>query len=128
MAKGYGSGGVGLRVAGDAFGDDERTLPDGRKVGQGSWEDVDRTWVVSGEDPWSTYRYAGMAAHLAYCLKIAGVRDAEGVDWEKEAAQSYAWAKANTPRRRSEQKAPSLRDPRSYAAAALFRLTGERGV
>ncbi len=59
IARGYGTGGVGLRIAGDAFGGDEKRLPDGRQVGQGSWEDVDRTWVASGEDPWSTYRYAG---------------------------------------------------------------------
>jgi endoglucanase len=125
LARGYASGGVGLRVAGDAFGGDEKTLPDGSKVGQGSWEDVARTWVVSGEDPWSTYRYAGVAAHLAYCLRIAGVKDAEGTDWQKEAAQSYAWAKANT-RAGDETKQPSLADPRSYAAAALFRLTADK--
>ena len=40
LRKGYGTGGIGLRIAGDAFGDDEKTLPDGKKVGQGSWEDV----------------------------------------------------------------------------------------
>ena len=72
MAKHYGTGGLGLRIAGDAFGEDEKKLPDGRKVGQGSWEDVERTWAASGEDPWSTYRYAGAAAHLAFCLKLAG--------------------------------------------------------
>ena len=51
LRKGYGTGGIGLRIAGDAFGDDEKTLPDGKKVGQGSWEDVHRTWAASGEDP-----------------------------------------------------------------------------
>jgi len=78
QSKGWGSGGVGLRVAGDAFGNDEKTLPDGRVVGQGSWEDVGRTWVVSGEDPWSTYRYAGTAAHLAYTYELAG--DGQGLE------------------------------------------------
>ncbi|KPK64620.1 MAG: hypothetical protein AMK73_04575, partial [Planctomycetes bacterium SM23_32] len=85
MEKGYGTGGVGLRVAGDGFGGDEKTLPDGRKVGQASWEDVDRIYAASGEDPWSTYRYAGAAAHLAHCLRIAGTADPEGVDWLEEA-------------------------------------------
>ena len=54
MAKGYGTGGVGSRVAGDGFGSDSKKLADGTLVGQGSWEDVNREWVVSGEDPWST--------------------------------------------------------------------------
>jgi endoglucanase len=125
MDKHYGTGGLGLRVAGDAFGEDEKTLPDGKKVGQGSWEDVHRTWAASGEDPWSTYRYAGAAAHLAFCVALAQAKDPEGVDWTKEAAETYAWAQKNT-RPGDEQKQPALREPRSYAAAALFRLMGEK--
>ena len=52
-------------------------------------------------------------------------KDAEGVDWENEASHSYAWAGKNT-RIGDEKKAPDLRDPRAYAAAALFRLTGDK--
>lgn len=126
MAKGWGSGGLGLRVAGDAFGGDERVLPDGRKVAQGSWEDVHRDWAVSGEDPWSTYRYAGVAAHLAHALRLAGVADPEGVDWAREAREAYAWAEANTRPGDEGLKRPELAPFRAYAAAALFRLTGER--
>lgn len=128
IAKGYGTGGVGLRVAGDAFGPDEKVLPDGRRVGQGSWEDVDRDWAVSGEDPWSTYRYAGAAAQLAYALRLAGVEDPEGVDWRREALEAWAWARDNTRPGDDQpgQGRPPLRDPRAYAAAALFRLTGDR--
>ena len=125
MDRHYGTGGLGLRIAGDAFGDDEKTLPGGKKVGQGSWEDVNRTWAASGEDPWSTYRYAGAAAHLAYDLQLAGAKDPEAVDWAKEAAEAYAWAQQHT-LAGDEQKSPALRDPRSYAAAALFRLTGDQ--
>ena len=124
IQKKFGTGGVGLRVAGDAFGSDEKKLPDGKMVGQGSWEDVDRVYAVSGEDPWSTYRYAGAAAQLAYCLQVAGAKDAEGVDWQKEAIESYQWAKENT--REGDENKANLRDPRAYAAAALFRLTGEK--
>jgi endoglucanase len=124
MDKKYGTGGIGLRVAGDAFGSDEKKLPDGKMVGQGSWEDVDRPYAVSGEDPWSTYRYAGAAAQLAYCLQIAGAKDAQGVDWAKEAVESYDWAKQNT--RDCDEKKANTKDPRSYAAAALFRLTGDK--
>ncbi len=122
--KGYGTGGIGLRIAGDAFGGDEKTLPAGRNVGQGSWEDVNRTWAASGEDPWSTYRYAGTAAHLAHCLNLARAKDPEGVDWMKEANEAYVWAQKNT-RPGDETKGPALKEPRSYAAAALFRLTGD---
>ncbi|MFO0957210.1 MAG: glycoside hydrolase family 9 protein [Isosphaeraceae bacterium] len=125
LAKGYGTGGIGLRIAGDAFGSDEKTLPDGTKVGQGSWEDVDRNWVASGEDPWSTYRYAGVAAHLAHCLKIAGKPDPEGVDWEAEARAAFDWARDHT-RPGDDEAKHALKVPRAYASAALFRLTGDR--
>ncbi len=126
QSKGWGTGGVGLRVAGDAFGTDEGTTADGKKVGRGSWEDTDRTWMVSGEDPWSTYRYAGCAAHLAYAYELAGVkRDPAGVDWAREARESYAWAKANTRKTDEAAMEGSLRHPRAYAAACLFRLTGD---
>ncbi len=125
LRKGYGTGGIGLRIAGDAFGDDEKTLPDGKKVGQGSWEDVNRTWAASGEDPWSTYRYAGAAAQLAYCLNLAKVADPEGIDWAAEATEAYDWARKNT-RPGDASRQPPLKVPRAYAAAALFRLTGEK--
>jgi hypothetical protein len=125
LRKSYGTGGIGLRIAGDAFGDDEKTLPDCKKVAQGSWEDVNRTWTASGEDPWSTYRYAGAAAQLAHCLSVARVADPEGVNWGAEASEAYDWAQRNT-RPGDERRGPSLKSHRSYAAAALFRLTGEQ--
>lgn len=127
IAKGWGTGGVSLKVSGDAFGTDEGTLPDGKKVGRGSWEDTDRVWMVAGEDPWSTYRYAGAAACLAHAYKRAGImRDPEGVDWAKEARESYVWAQKNTRPGDEQVMDESLRHPRAYAAAALFRLTGEK--
>lgn len=115
--KKYATGGIGLRVDGDAFGED---APDG--VGRGSWQDVDRLWVASGEDPVSTYRYAGTAAQLAHCLALAGVKDPKDVDWAKEARESYAWAASHTLAQDEEE----VRQPRTYASAALFRLTGDR--
>lgn len=123
LDKKYGTGGLGLRIAGDAFGSDEKRLENGRMVGQGSWEDVARPWAASGEDPWSTYRYAGTAAHLAHCLKLAKTKDPQGVDWAQESVEAFAWAKSNT-RPGDEQKGPSLREARAYAAACLFRITG----
>jgi hypothetical protein len=127
MRKGWGTGGVGLRVAGDAFGSDEGTTPDGKHVGRGSWEDTDRTYMVSGEDPWSTYRYAGVAAHLAHAYRLSGVkRDPQGVDWAKEAREAYAWARANTRPGDETAMGGGLRHARAYAAACLFRSTGEK--
>ena len=118
IAKGYGTGGVGSRVAGDWFGGDGEGVP--------SYEDVSRTWIVSGEDPFSTYKYAATAAHLAIALQKAGVTDPEGVDWQQEATEAYAWAKANT-HEGDEEPVFNLRlsDQRLYAAAALYKLTGE---
>ncbi len=89
---------------------------------------MNRQWIASGEDPWSTYRYAAVAAHLAWCLKKAGAADPDKVDWAKEAKESWVWAAGHT-KDGDEEGRPSagypLRDARAYAAAALFRLTGE---
>ena len=120
LAKQFGTGGVGLRIAGDAFGPDNPG-----NILQGSWRDTNRTWAVSGEDPWSTYRYAGACAQLAYCLSLTGASDPESIDWLAEATAAYDWAKTNT-RAGDEAKTDptSLKYPRAYAAAALFRVTG----
>src|SRR4029079_13036128 len=71
LKKGWGTGGVGLRVCGDHFGGDTRQ--DG--TSKGSYEDVDRQWIVSGEDPVSTFRYASVAAHLDRRLTLGRVTD-----------------------------------------------------
>lgn len=123
LRKGWGTGGIGSRVAGDVFGSDEGTNPDGSKFGRGSWQDTDRIYAVSGEDPESTFRYAGTAAQLASALRKIGVKDPEGVDWAKEAVEAYAWAAKNSD---AASKEEVLRDTRAYAAAALFRLTGDK--
>src|SRR5882672_3322821 len=120
IAKGYGSGGIGLRVCGDHFGSDGDGVP--------SYLDVQRQWIVSGEDPWSTYRYAGAAAQLAWCLGIAKATDPEKVDWRQEAIESWKWAESHTlpGDEAGHPSAPGpLRSTRAYAAAALFRLTGD---
>ena len=121
IAKGYGTGGVGLRVAGDAFGSDNPG-----NILQGSWRDTNRLWAVSGEDPWSTYRYAGTCAHLAYCLSLTGATDPAGINWVSEAIEAYNWATTNTlAGDETLLSAPvALKLPRAYAAAALFRVTG----
>jgi len=115
--KKYGSGGIGLRICGDHFGGDGDGVP--------SYLDVQRQWIASGEDPLSTYRYSAVAAQLAWCLKKAGAADPEKIDWAKEALESYRWADANTKPDDEKKFAGPLREWRAYAAAALFRLTGE---
>jgi hypothetical protein len=119
LQKGFGTGGVGLRIAGDAYGPDNPG-----QILAGSWRDTNRTWMVSGEDPWSTYRYAGACAHLAHCLSLTRARDPEGVDWAQEAREAYAWARTNT-LAGDETKYSPLKHPRAYAAAALFRITND---
>jgi endoglucanase len=119
--KGYGSGGVGGRVCGDHFGNDGEGIP--------SYEDTKRIYIVSGEDPHSTYKYAAVAAQLAFCLQKLGVADNESVDWKKEAIESYQWAKNNT-KNGDENTKPAmpdrLQDFRAFAAASLFQLTGDQ--
>lgn len=119
--KGWGTGGVaGARVFGDFWGEDNG--PGG--IGRGSWQDTDRDWYVSGEDPVHTYAYAGMAAHIASLLADLGVDDPEGVDWQAEALSAYAWAEARyNPNFGCHSF--DIREKKNYAAAALLRLTGE---
>ena len=120
LDAGYGTGGVGAaRVMGDLWGQD---LPDG--VVAGSWQDTQRMWIVSGEDPWTTYRYAALAAHLAYLLGTLGQKDPEGIDWRGEAEAAWTWAKANTRSGDADQQGIPLPLIRMHAAVALYRLIG----
>ncbi len=124
IAKGYGTGGVGGgRVFGDLYGGD--SSPEGTL--RGSWEDIDRDWIVSGEDPMITYKYAGLAAHVAVLLDRYGLTDPEGVDWAAEAVSAYDWAEQNTlpaDNTLSFGLTPFVH-ARFFGAANLYRLTGE---
>jgi endoglucanase len=120
MDAGYGTGGVGSRVCGDHFGEDGEGVP--------SYKDVNRTWILSGEDPHSTFKYAGLAAQFAICLQKLEISDPEGVDWTKEAREAWQWAIANT-LAGDENTKPAmnhhLKDIRAFAAASLYQITGE---
>lgn len=118
MEKGYGSGGIGSRVAPDWYGHAENGTP--------SYEDTGK-WVISGEDPFTTYFYAGLAGHYAAVLNKLGMEDQESIDWQKEAEEAYSWALDNTkPHDTDPLKVHGYRlsDFQMYAAASLYRLTG----
>ncbi|WP_404425383.1 glycoside hydrolase family 9 protein [Nibricoccus sp. IMCC34717] len=127
LERGYGTGGVGgARVTGDFWGSDQPETGD-----VGSWDDVNRLWVVSGEEANLTFKYSAMAAQLARLLERDGVKDPEGVDWKREALETWAWAtthirKVDTVRSANIQAMLDLRYCRMQAAAALYRLTGEK--
>jgi endoglucanase len=123
MDAGYGTGGVGgARTFGDLWGNDEAT-----DTLKGSWQDTHRRWYVSGEDPFISYKYAGLAAQLAYNLTALGTTDPEGVNWLQEAEQSFDWASSNTLPGDETPKFDGeldLAKNRVYAAISLYRSTG----
>ncbi len=117
--KGYGTGGVGSRVAPDWYGHAPEGVPSSGDTGK---------WIISGEDPFTTYFYAGLAAHYSLVLNKLGIADPEGADWQKEAEEAYQWALENTLEGDADPAQShgfNLMHFRYYAAAALFRLTGE---
>lgn len=83
-----------------------------------SWEDV-RVWTISGEDHVTTYTFAGLAAYMAHCYTVLGLQDSATLMRQKALA-AYDWAGKNHP------QGEDARNARMYAAAALFRLTGEK--
>ncbi|MFK8058048.1 MAG: glycoside hydrolase family 9 protein [Saprospiraceae bacterium] len=123
LAKNYGTGGVGgSRIFGDLWGEDY--TPDGKL--RGSWEDTDRDWIVSGEDPFITYAYAGLAAHMSVLLSQNQLSDPQGIDWRQEAIDSYAWAKANTLATETDLSfGYPLSHLQLYASACLWRMTND---
>jgi endoglucanase len=120
--KGWGTGGVpGARVFGDLWGADAPN-----DIGRGSWQDTDRDWYLLGEDPWMTYKYAGIAAHIAWLMQQNNWTDPNGIDWQNEAITAWNWAKTNT--KAGDENAIfdiKLAHIRMYAAVQLLRLTGE---
>jgi endoglucanase len=89
-----------------------------------SYEDA-RPWYVCGEDPHTSYLFAGLAAQYAYCLEMAGITDSTPA-LLAEALAAYNWAGENhhiAPE--VTVKGATLDDMRMYAAASLFKLTGE---
>ncbi len=70
----------------------------------------------------------GWPGNMLLCLNKLGIDDPEGIDWKKEAEEAFRWAKNNT---KADDNTPAkvhdyrLSDYQLYAAASLFRLTGD---
>ncbi len=123
--KGWSTGGVpGSRIFGDLWGADTPN-----DIGRGSWMDNDRDWYVLGEDPWMTYKYAGIAAHTSRLTSQNNwidFDDPEPIDWANEAKTAWIWAQNNTkPGDEDEKNGTRLAHIRMYAAAQLLHLTGD---
>lgn len=122
MTQNYGSGGVGGgRIFGDLWGED--VLADGTTIG--SWQDTVRTWVCTGEDPFMTYKYSALAAHIAYLLAQNNLTDPDNIDWYQEALEAYNWASNHTLPQDTSLFSYRMTHTRMLAAANLYRLTGD---
>jgi len=83
--------------------------------GSPSWdEERYDQWYAYAEEAAPTYMLAGSEAHLAHCLSLIG-KTAELDTLEIAARAHYTWAVSANPNH----------DERAYAAAALFKLTGD---
>jgi hypothetical protein len=95
--------------------------PDGKPAADfPSYEDTEE-WYAYAEDPQTTYRYASLAAQLAFCLDVhAGGAHPDSNAWLKEAEEAWRWAGKNT----REGDEPKIKGARTVAAAWLFKYTG----
>ncbi len=117
-AKGPTGGIAGARVHGD-FAPEPQGIP--------SYEDT-RQWIIFGEEPVMSFKYAALAAQLSHCFRAAAERKALGSKvqaadliggWRTEAIAAYRWAIVHT------LSGDNVREARAYAAAWLFKLTAE---
>ena len=140
LEKGYCDGGVGgARVCSDVYSQVDYNA---EHHGDPSWKET-RRLVVSQADAFMTYFYAGQAAQFAMILKKLG-RNPEAwpvemldaiefkdmsydiVDWVKEAEEAFIWAAAEKNQPKSNRNySNELSAYRNYAAANLFRITGD---
>ena len=89
-------------------------------TGVSSVTDTDQ-WYAYAPDPMASFHYAGAACHFAYCLALAGYPE-DKAEYISSARAAFQWGLSNT---RSDDESMSLRDMRHYAAAWLFKITGE---
>ncbi|MBN1412597.1 MAG: glycoside hydrolase family 9 protein [Spirochaetales bacterium] len=90
--------------------------------GETSWQESLRIFAYA-PDPWSSYIYAGVAAHCSRVLK----KSFPGLSgtYEKSAVRAFEWAEKTIAEKNIEEKyRAGIRDARNLAAADLFLLTG----
>ena len=90
--------------------------------GVGSVEDRDQ-WYAYAPDAVASFHYAGAACQMGWCLKLAGFPEMLN-EYVESAKRAYDWALANT--RPEDENRPLVRDVRFFAAAWLFKTTGEQ--
>lgn len=90
------------------------------RFGEASWQESQEV-LVYAPGIWSSYLYAAAAARTAYMLR--GLKHDLVPVYQRSAAKAWRWAERNGPRK--SKHAFQVRDARNYAAAALYRLTGE---
>ena len=93
--------------------------------GEGSWQE---SLDVMAYEPgvFSSYFYAGVAARAAGILESRDKALAQ--TYRASALKAMEWAEKDLPRSEKEDyngKHPAVRDARNYAAAELYRLTGD---
>ncbi len=107
-------------VAGGRVNSDFNSKPDASP----SYEDG-RPWYVCGEDPHTSYLFAGLATQYAYCLEMAGITDSTA-KLVAEAEAAYAWAGEHLDiGAEVKVKGATVSDLKMYAASNLFKITGE---
>jgi endoglucanase len=106
-------------------------------LGEASWQETLRI-LAYAPGSWSSYYYAGVATKAASVLKALGRSELAGV-YEASALRAMEWAEKDYVQRDQRAKSyesngvtiermdhhPQVRDMRNYAAAELFRLTGD---
>lgn len=106
-------------------------------LGEASWQETLRIFAYA-PGSWSSFYYAGVAAKAAGVLKALG-RDEMASVYEASALRAMEWAEKDYAQRNERAKTyqsngvtiermddnHQVRDMRNYAAAELFRLTGD---
>jgi len=109
--KGHTGGVAGARVYPDLDGSKHTELS-----GIPSWED-DRIWIVSGEDPVTSYTFAGLAIQMAYSYELVGLKKYSQALLDS-AMKAYNWAEKNSSN-------TDLVNSKLYALSWLYKYTGE---
>lgn len=106
-------------------------------LGEASWQE---SLTIMAYEPgsWSSFYYAGVAAKAAFVLKSLGHNDTAAI-YEQSAIRAMKWAEDDYAKRTDRPSFYTVngvkidrmgdhidvRDMRNYAAAELFRLTGD---